>query len=88
MKKEIRNLLLTALAEKKQGAEYADGEYSLKTSADDLELYAAGKLIARFTFSKKILFTADWEYKKENRYLAYLLEQNGYEVNADDFLRR
>ncbi|MNO03953.1 hypothetical protein D3C81_2248160 [compost metagenome] len=49
-------------------------------------MYAAGVLIARYTFASKVLFTADWNFKKENRYLGYLLEQNGFEVNADPFL--
>ncbi|MNW21328.1 hypothetical protein D3C71_2221810 [compost metagenome] len=57
-------------------------------NVNDLELFVTGKLAARYTFPKRILDTADWDFKKENRYLAYLLEQHGYEVIADDFLRR
>jgi hypothetical protein len=86
MKNEIRSILLVALEKRETDVDYVQGEYTLSLNTDDLELYVSEKLIARYTFSSKVLFTADWDYKKENRYLGYLLEQNGFEVHADAFL--
>lgn len=86
MKNEIRSIVLTALEKKDPNTDYIQGEYTLSHNPDNLELFVSGILAARYTFSSKVLFTADWNYKKENRYLGYLLEQSGFEVNADPFL--
>ncbi|MDF2934937.1 MAG: hypothetical protein K0Q90_310 [Paenibacillaceae bacterium] len=86
MKNEVRSILLTALEKRETNTDYIQGEYTLSHNPDNLELYVSGRLVARYTFADKALFTADWNYKKENRYMGYLLEQNGFEVNADPFL--
>lgn len=86
MKNEVRNILLTALQKREPNTDYIQGEYTLSHNPGNLELYVAGVLVARYTFADKVLFTADWNFKKENRYLGYLLEQNGFEVHADPLL--
>jgi hypothetical protein len=86
MKSEIRSILLTALEKREPNTDYIQGEYALSHHPECFELYVSGALIARYTFASKVLFTADWNFKKENRYLGYLLEQHGFEVHADPFL--
>lgn len=86
MKNEIRSILNVALERREQDVEYVIGEYAISFEGDNLELSISGKLVARYSFSKKVLYTLDWEFKKENRYLAYLLEQAGMEVHADSAL--
>lgn len=88
MKKEIRSILLVAMERREQDVEYVQGEYAISwaETGEELELSVSGRPIARYSLKSKYLATLDWNYKKENRYLAYLLEQQGLEVHADSAL--
>lgn len=86
VKKEIKRMLEVALERREQDVEYALGDYSMAFEGDCLELSISSHVVARYSFTRKFLDTLNWEFKKEIRYFAYLLEQNGFEVHSDTAL--
>lgn len=87
MKNEIRSLLDQVLQSGGAEGTFAMGDYTITSKANEIELQVQHQPIARFILNEHRLVTVDWNYIKENRYLAYRLEQLGYPVHADPFLK-
>lgn len=86
MKSEIRTLLDQVLQTEEKQAVFVNGDYSMVLEAGAVDLLINNHPVAKYSFGDHRLSTLDWNCIKENRYLAYRLEQLGYIVHADSFL--